>query len=119
VGHAGVLNPVRAAGPTPPDYGVADVRRSCDERFVGANPHPSVVLLAYTSAELLALVPFTPGGLGFVEAGLAGTLTLAGLPGGDALAATLLYRLVSYWLPVGCANSAGGMRASVLRGSGR
>jgi uncharacterized protein (TIRG00374 family) len=45
-------------------------------------------------------VPFTPGGLGFVEAGLLGTLTLAGVPGPAALAATLLYRLVSYWLPI-------------------
>jgi hypothetical protein len=44
-------------------------------------PRPSLVLLAYTSAELLALVPFTPGGLGFVEAGLVGTLKLAGVPG--------------------------------------
>ena len=50
--------------------------------------------------ELLALLPFTPGGLGFVEAGLVTTLTLAGVPGGDALAATLLYRIVSYWLPL-------------------
>ena len=46
-------------------------------------------MLAYTAAELLALLPFTPGGLGFVEAALVGTLTLAGVPGGDALAATL------------------------------
>jgi uncharacterized membrane protein YbhN (UPF0104 family) len=67
---------------------------------VGASPRPSLVLLAYASAELLALVPFTPGGLGFVEAGLVGTLTLAGVPGRDAVAATLLYRLVSYWLPL-------------------
>jgi uncharacterized membrane protein YbhN (UPF0104 family) len=29
-----------------------------------------------------------------------GTLTLAGVPGSDALAATLLYRLASYWLPI-------------------
>jgi uncharacterized membrane protein YbhN (UPF0104 family) len=78
---------------------------------VGANPHPSLVLLAYTSAELLALVPFTPGGLGFVEAGLAGTLTLAGVPGGDALAATLHYRLVSYWLPL----PAGGVAYALFR----
>ena len=69
-------------------------------RAVGANPRPSLVVLAYTAAELLALLPFTPGGLGFVEAGLVGTLTLAGVPGGDALAATLLYRLASYWLPI-------------------
>jgi len=69
-------------------------------RAVGASPRPSLVLLAYTAGELLALVPFTPGGLGFVEAGLVGTLTLAGVPGQDALAATLLYRLVAYWLPL-------------------
>jgi uncharacterized protein (TIRG00374 family) len=69
-------------------------------RAVGANPRPSLVLLAYTGAELLALIPLTPGGLGFVEAGLVGTLTLAGVPGSDALAATLLYRLVAYWLPL-------------------
>jgi uncharacterized protein (TIRG00374 family) len=67
---------------------------------VGANPRPSLVLLAYTAAELLALIPLTPGGLGFVEAGLTGMLVLAGVPGRDALAATLLYRLVSYWLPL-------------------
>jgi uncharacterized protein (TIRG00374 family) len=67
---------------------------------VGANPHPSLVLLAYTAGEVLALIPFTPGGLGFVEAGLTGTLTLAGVPGRNALTATLLYRLVSYWLPL-------------------
>ena len=69
-------------------------------RAVGADPRPSLVVLAYTAAELLALLPFTPGGLGFVEAGLVGTLTLAGVPGSDALAATLLYRLAAFWLPI-------------------
>jgi uncharacterized membrane protein YbhN (UPF0104 family) len=68
--------------------------------LAGAAPRPSLVLLAYTSAELLALVPFTPGGLGFVEAGLVGTLKLAGVPGPQALTTTLLYRLVAYWLPI-------------------
>ena len=72
----------------------------CALRAVGANPRPSLVLLAYTAAELLALLPFTPGGLGFVEAGLAATLTLAGVPAGDALTATLLYRIIAFWLPL-------------------
>jgi uncharacterized protein (TIRG00374 family) len=67
---------------------------------VGGNPQPSLVLLAYVAAEVLALVPFTPGGLGFVEAGLVGTLTLAGVPSHNALTATLLYRIVSFWLPL-------------------
>ena len=69
-------------------------------KAVGANPQPSLVLIAYTSAELLALIPFTPGGLGFVEAGLVGTLTLAGVHASDAVTATLLYRIVAYWLPI-------------------
>ena len=72
----------------------------CALRAVGASPRPALVMLAYASAELLAQVPFTPGGLGFVEAGLVGALTLAGVAGPAALAATLLYRLVSYWLPL-------------------
>ena len=85
----------------------------CALRAVGAAPRPSLVVLAYASAELLAQIPFTPGGLGFVEAGLVGTLTLAGVPGPEALAATLLYRLVSYWLPI----PVGGVAYLLLRHS--
>lgn len=67
---------------------------------VGAKANPSLVLLAYVAASLLATVPITPGGLGFVEAGLTGTLALAGVGAGDALVATLAYRLASFWLPL-------------------
>jgi uncharacterized protein (TIRG00374 family) len=63
-------------------------------------PRMSVVLLAYGASAVLGMIPITPGGLGFVEAGLVGALTLAGVPAGDALLATLAYRLVSYWLPL-------------------
>jgi uncharacterized protein (TIRG00374 family) len=84
-------------------------------RAVGADPHPSLVLLAYTAAELLAMIPFTPGGLGFVEAGLVGTLTLAGVPSPDALTATLLYRIVAYWLPL----PAGGLAYLLVRYRGQ
>jgi hypothetical protein len=67
---------------------------------VGADPRPSLVLLAFVAAKLLTLLSITPDGLGFVEAGLVGTLTVAGVASADALAATLLYRIVSYWLPL-------------------
>ena len=67
---------------------------------VGADPTPSLILLAYCIAQLLGQIPITPGGLGFVEAGLTATLALAGVSGGDAVLATLAYRLVSYWLPL-------------------
>jgi uncharacterized protein (TIRG00374 family) len=67
---------------------------------VGANPTPSLILLAYCIAQLLGQIPVTPGGLGFVEAGLTATLALAGVSGANAVLATLAYRLVSYWLPL-------------------
>ena len=85
-----------AAGNTGFDY----VALLCALRAVGAQPRPSLVLLAYTTAALLALIPLTPGGLGFVEAGLVGTLTLAGVNPSNALVATLAYRLVAFWLPI-------------------
>jgi uncharacterized protein (TIRG00374 family) len=69
-------------------------------RATGDRPNPSLVLLAYAVAGLLALIPITPGGLGIVEAGLSALLILAGVPGGDAVVATLAYRIISYWLPI-------------------
>jgi uncharacterized protein (TIRG00374 family) len=76
---------------------------------VGASPRASLVLLAFFAAQLLGTLPITPGGLGFVEAGLTGTLALAGVGAGAAVVATLAYRLVSFWLPI----PAGGVAAIV------
>ena len=67
---------------------------------VGAQARPSVVLLAYVVAMALAIVPITPGGLGFVETGLTGMLVLAGVSADGALVATLLYWLMSFWAPI-------------------
>jgi uncharacterized protein (TIRG00374 family) len=78
---------------------------------VGAHPRPSLVLLAFCAAQALGTMPLTPGGLGFVEAGLTGTLALAGVGAGAAVVATLAYRLVSFWLPI----PAGGVAAILHR----
>ena len=67
---------------------------------LGVEPRPSLVLLAFCAAQLLGNLPFTPGGVGFVEAGLTGFLALAGIGAGAAVVATLAYRLVSFWLPI-------------------
>ena len=48
-------------------------------RATGADPQPSLVLLAYSAAGIVALFPLTPGGLGIVEASLSGLLILAGV----------------------------------------
>ncbi len=57
-------------------------------------------ILAYTFGNIAsALVP-TPGGIGSAEAGIYSGLVLTGLAGPDALMVTLLYRFISYWLPI-------------------
>jgi uncharacterized protein (TIRG00374 family) len=78
---------------------------------VHGDPRPSTILLAFCAAQFLGTLPLTPGGLGFVEAGLTGTLALAGVPAGAAVVATLAYRLVSFWLPI----PAGGVAALLHR----
>jgi uncharacterized protein (TIRG00374 family) len=78
---------------------------------VGAEVNLFLVLLAYVAAAVLAMIPITPGGLGFVEAGLTGVLALAGVTPEHAVLATLLYRLFSYWLPLPA-----GLVASIMFG---
>jgi uncharacterized protein (TIRG00374 family) len=76
---------------------------------VGSRVDPVLVLLAFVAGSALAMIPITPGGLGFVEAGLTGVLALAGVTPEHAVLATLLYRLFSYWLPLPA-----GLVASIL-----
>jgi uncharacterized protein (TIRG00374 family) len=78
---------------------------------VGAQPRPSLVLLGYVVAMILTWIPLTPGGLGFVEVGLAATLGLAGVGAAEATTAVLAYRLVSFWLPI----PAGAIAGAVFR----
>ncbi|HEY2563413.1 MAG TPA: lysylphosphatidylglycerol synthase transmembrane domain-containing protein [Acidimicrobiales bacterium] len=72
----------------------------CALRAVGSRPNPALVLIAYAATGIIGLIPITPGGLGIVEASLTGFLVLAGVNSGDAVLATLAYRLASYWLPM-------------------
>ena len=59
----------------------------------------------YLSVQLVRQVPFTPGGIGLVEASLLTGLVSAGAASGPAAAAILIYRFLSAWLiiPVGFA----------------
>ena len=66
----------------------------------GAHARPAEVLLAYVVAQAFAIIPITPGGVGFVDVGLTALLVLVGVPADTALIGTLLYRLFSFWLPI-------------------
>jgi uncharacterized protein (TIRG00374 family) len=71
----------------------------CVRAFGGSVPIASVAVVYLTGSALGSLVP-TPGGLGAVEATLAAGLTAAGLPGATAVSSVLLFRLLTFWLPV-------------------
>ena len=57
---------------------------------------PFVIFLSLANS-LLTAVPFTPGGLGLVEAGIVGLLLWVGVNIDVAVAVALLDRTISYW----------------------
>ena len=59
----------------------------------------AVIAVVYLAGATIGQAAPTPGGLGAVEAALTAGLTAAGLDGGVALSAVLLYRLVTFWIP--------------------
>jgi uncharacterized protein (TIRG00374 family) len=59
----------------------------------------AVIAVVYLAGATIGQAAPTPGGLGAVEAALSAGLTAAGLDGGVAVSAVLLYRLVTFWLP--------------------
>ncbi|MCU0265198.1 MAG: flippase-like domain-containing protein [Actinomycetia bacterium] len=67
--------------------------------FGGELTIPAVAVVYLAGAVVGSAVP-TPGGLGGVEAALAAGLTAAGMDSGLAVSAVLLYRLVTFWLPI-------------------
>ena len=65
-------------------------------------PLPLVTCLAVTVATnlLAGLVP-VPGGIGVAEAALTAFLVLAGVPSEEALAAAIVFRLATFYIPAG------------------
>lgn len=57
-------------------------------------------LIIFSFGVALGTATPTPGGLGGVEAGMVAGLAVYHVEGATALAAVLLYRLISYWLPL-------------------
>jgi len=67
--------------------------------FGGSLPFATVAVVYLTGSAIGSAVP-TPGGIGAVEAALSAGLTAAGLHGTVAFSAVLLFRTVTFWLPV-------------------
>jgi hypothetical protein len=56
------------------------------------------VLAAYGLTQLAAVLPITPGGIGVVEGTLSLLLISYHVPAATAVAAVLLYRILSFWI---------------------
>ncbi|HXZ69445.1 MAG TPA: lysylphosphatidylglycerol synthase transmembrane domain-containing protein, partial [Streptosporangiaceae bacterium] len=72
---------------------------ACIRALGGSVPLASTAVVYLTGAALGSAVP-TPGGLGAVEAALSAALTAAGLPGATSVSAVLLFRAITFWLPI-------------------
>lgn len=64
--------------------------------------HPAVpaLVVAYSTAYVVTMLPLPAGGSGGIEAGLAFSLHATGIPLAQALVATLVYRFFTLWLPI-------------------
>jgi uncharacterized protein (TIRG00374 family) len=69
-------------------------------RAVGLSVYPAQVFASFMLSSLARTLGPVPGGLGIFEAASVATLKAIGVPIAAALAATLLYRGFSYWLPM-------------------
>jgi uncharacterized protein (TIRG00374 family) len=58
------------------------------------------VLAAFAFIRLVSALPITPGGLGVVELGLSAALARAGGVEAEVVAAVLIYRAITYVLPI-------------------
>jgi hypothetical protein len=66
----------------------------------GVHLDPVDVLVAYGLANILAVIPLTPGGLGVIELTIVSVLTGFGAASEAATAGVLSWRLVNFWLPI-------------------
>ena len=68
--------------------------------FSSDNINYAAVALVYLAGSTLGQAAPTPGGLGAVELAYVAGLTATGIDPGVAVSATLLFRLLTFWLPV-------------------
>lgn len=72
---------------------------ACVEAFDTGPINYAAVALVYLAGSTLGQAAPTPGGLGAVEAAYVFGLTAAGVDSSIAVSATLLFRLLTFWLP--------------------
>lgn len=69
-------------------------------RAFGAQPPIAAVAVVYFVGAIIGSAVPTPGGLGGIEATMWASLIAIGVESGTAVSAVLLYRIVTYWIPI-------------------
>jgi uncharacterized membrane protein YbhN (UPF0104 family) len=72
---------------------------ACCEAFGAGSANYAAIALVYLAGSTLGQAAPTPGGLGAVEAAYVLGLTAAGIDSTIAVSATLLFRLLTFWIP--------------------
>ncbi len=69
-------------------------------RAFGAEPPLAAVGVVYFAGAIIGSAVPTPGGLGGIEAVMWGGLQAIGVESASAFSAVMLYRLMTYWVPI-------------------
>jgi glycosyltransferase 2 family protein len=94
-GRAAVL--LASSAGLPMSYALALV--ACAIAF-GADAPVVEVLAVYLGGTFVAAASPTPGNLGAVEVTLSAGLTAVGVPAASAIGAVVMYRLLTFWIPL-------------------
>lgn len=66
---------------------------------VGAHMHTSTLIIGFALGQIMTVIPLLPGGLGAMEAAMTAAFSGMGVPVGQALTASLVFRLFYYLIP--------------------
>lgn len=66
----------------------------------GQTPSLTVLLAGFGVSQMAGAIPITPGGVGFVEAGMVAVFVAFGIPTSFATTIVLVYRVFEVWGPV-------------------
>jgi len=85
-------------------------------QWMGFDISLASAVFIYSLSMLAGAASFMPGGLGGAEAAMVGLLVWKGLPGADAVAATILIRMATLWIAVaiGCVALVRSQSAAVI-----
>lgn len=67
---------------------------------IGFTISPFFILAAYVATNIISLLPFAPGALVLYESSMTYFFVSMGIPMSPAIIVTLVYRLLSFWLPM-------------------